>query len=73
MFARYARKIIVLAAFFALPAHAADELIEKRFPLPQHGAFKVSVPESWIDQIRQPPNLLQPTIRFDCDFGNESI
>jgi hypothetical protein len=34
------------------------------YPLPEHGVFRMTVPQGWRDELRQPPKALPPTIVF---------
>jgi hypothetical protein len=48
----------------------AAKSLERRFPLPDYGAVLMTVPPTWIDQVRQPPDRLPPTIVFHPELGN---
>ena len=45
-------------------ALAGEGNTERRYPLPQRGFFRMKVPTSWKDQLRQPSQPLPPTIAF---------
>ena len=47
----------------------AGEVNIRRYELPDHGNIQLSVPASWKDEIRQPPDRLPPTITFKQKAG----
>lgn len=66
-----ARILPLLAVQFlvAAPACAADKLAQKRYPLPEErGAFVLSAPAAWQDQVQQQPQS-PPTILFTPATG----
>jgi hypothetical protein len=62
---------MVLLLIFSLNASAAEQPIDRRYTLPDHGVFQMKVPPSWKEEIAQPPNALPPTIIFSPAKGNE--
>jgi hypothetical protein len=57
--------VIVLASSLA----HAEETAVRSYPLPEHGAFQVKVPESWQDSASQPGSGSPPTITFTPRSG----
>jgi hypothetical protein len=43
----------------------------RTFALPQHGALILGVPNSWKQNVRQPPGDLPPTITLSPEKGDE--
>lgn len=43
---------------------AEGHCTEKLYTIPNHGILKLKVPDSWRDEVQQPPNDLPPTITF---------
>jgi len=41
-----------------------EQPTERRHPIPGHGTLSLVVPNSWKDDLTQPPNALPPTITF---------
>ena len=53
----------------ATPFTRAEEAAVRSYPLHEHGAFQVKVPESWKDSVAQPGDGLPPTITFAPKAG----
>lgn len=49
---------------------AAGERTVREFQLPNMGHLELSLPRSWKDQLRQPPQELPPTITLSPSTGN---
>lgn len=58
---------ILLVAFASLAA--ADQTATRTYQLPGHGSFQLTVPQSWHEEIQQPPNNMPPTITFKPASG----
>jgi len=58
-----------LFLFLSVSAAPAQEPVARRYPIPDHGRIELRVPESWKDDLRQPPNRLPPTIAFSPKSG----
>lgn len=61
--------ILSVAIVVASPYARAGEAVVRSYPLSEHGAFQVKVPESWKDSVAQPDNELPPTITFTPKAG----
>lgn len=63
---------VLKSASFSKKAQEATVVknLERRFLLPDHGAVAMTVPPTWIDRVRQPPDRLPPTIVFAPEMGN---
>ena len=48
---------------------SAEETATRRYPLVGHGAIHLEVPQSWRDEVRQPPEHFPPTIVFSPQSG----
>jgi hypothetical protein len=59
-----------VGALVATLASADDTVTARRFPLPQMGELELTMPYSWKDQLRQPPQGLPPTISLTPATGN---
>ncbi len=46
---------------------------EKSYELPGHGVLLMNVPNTWADQIRQPPGGLPPTIQLSQISGEDFV
>jgi len=62
-------RIYILAVLMALfpvfnAAYAADEYIERIYPVPEHGILVMRVPAAWQELVAQPRAVVPPTIRF---------
>jgi hypothetical protein len=51
-----------LCCFLVLDVHAESTV--RRYELPDHGRLALEVPDGWVDNVRQPPERLPPTISF---------
>ena len=54
-------------------AAAADNSVEKRYALPEHGFFVLKVPANWNDKLDQPPAAEPPTISFGARKGKAFV
>jgi hypothetical protein len=45
-------------------ARAADEYVERIYPVPEHGILVMRVPAAWQELVAQPRAVVPPTIRF---------
>ena len=61
--------VALLFCLIATAAIAQTDTAERRFALPDHGNFVITVPRDWKDQLRQPPDRLPPTIVFGPGSG----
>ena len=61
--------VALLFCLIATGAIAQTDTAERRFALPEHGNFVITVPRDWKDQVRQPPDRLPPTIVFGPGSG----
>jgi len=59
--------ILVLSMLTITVQSAQTE--NRRFPLPDHGFLKLSMPVGWKHQLRQPPERLPPTIMLQAGSG----
>lgn len=56
---------LVAAVVMAVPLKAtAEELSDRSYPVPGHGALVLQMPDAWRHQLSQPPNGLPPTINL---------
>jgi len=53
--------LVLITGLFLSTAQAEGNAIRK-YRLPDHGMLELSVPESWAEEVRQPPFGLPPTI-----------
>ena len=61
--------VALLLCLIATTAIAQTDTAERRFALPDHGNFVITVPRDWKDQLRQPPDRSPPTIVFGPGSG----
>jgi hypothetical protein len=61
--------VLSFAIVMASPLARAEEAAVRSYPLHEHGAFQVKVPESWKDSVAQPGDGLPPTITFAPKAG----
>lgn len=47
----------------------AGETNARTYSLPDHGTLRLQVPTLWVDEVRQPPDQLPPTITFSPKDG----
>ncbi|RJP24126.1 MAG: hypothetical protein C4520_04795 [Candidatus Abyssobacteria bacterium SURF_5] len=64
--------LVFIASFLATAVRAEDTSV-RTYPLPGHGVLQMAVPLSWMDEIRQPPYDLPPTISMRPREGNEFL
>jgi hypothetical protein len=65
---RIAVAFLLLAAFSAANAQGKAE---KRYSLGAFGAFVVSVPAGWVEQVKQDDKVHPPTISYSLGAGKE--
>ncbi|MES2355704.1 MAG: hypothetical protein V4568_15160 [Pseudomonadota bacterium] len=58
-----------LCFFVSALAFAEDLNSTRSYPLPDHGRIELSIPTSWQEKVRQPPNNFPPTIIFTPQAG----
>jgi len=66
------RTLLIGLLLCLLPTVATSQttqVTERRYTLPDHGHFVLSVPRDWKDQVKQPPNRLPPTIMLGPASG----
>ena len=56
--------LLAASLLFALGQASAADSSVRRYPLPERGFFAMKVPANWVDQLRQPPEAVPPTIAF---------
>ena len=57
--------LVVACGIVVAPlARAADDVSERAYALPGHGAFVLAVPSAWRHEIGQPKGDIPPTITF---------
>ncbi len=49
---------------------AGEQKDEREYTIPGHGVLKLGVPESWVDDVSQPPDDRPPTITFTPTTGD---
>lgn len=69
MYQRATNFIFALSILLATPLVAAQDVSDRSFQLPENGSFRLQVPQSWKDELRQPPGGLPPTIVFSSTTG----
>ena len=66
---------ILLALLIPIPGFGQDVDTQGNSPreyvIPGHGVLELTVPQSWRDEVRQPPEGLPPTIVFELESGDE--
>lgn len=62
--------ILLFLAGVSINLLAGEQQTEREYTVPGHGILKLRVPESWLDEIRQPPDSLSPTITFTPAAGD---
>ncbi len=53
-----------------VPTYVKKQCIKGSYPIPGHGILKLTVPGSWHDDIRYPPDNLPPTIVLEPKSGS---
>lgn len=62
----------ILCVYLVLSVSGGEIDIQSRsFVLPQHGKLILNVPNTWKQEVRQPPKNLPPTIILTPDQGDE--
>ncbi len=63
--------VVILLFVFSVIAIPAEQRRERRYPLLDHGVFKMKVPVFWKDEVQQPPDdRLPPRIFFRPASGD---
>lgn len=60
---------IISVCWLPFSIEAGEQMTERQFQIPGHGVLKLNVPESWVDEVNQPPNDLPPTIVISPSSG----
>ncbi len=66
---RVMKYVVTLSFLFAAFFVAAEETSTRNYQLPDHGLIQLQVPQSWREELRQPPGRLPPTIVFSPKAG----
>lgn len=64
---------VVLFWGFASIAAAGEQTKDRRYTLPGHGVFKMKVPASWKEEVKQQSDKLPPTITFQPASGAQFL
>jgi hypothetical protein len=67
------RCVVILLLGFAVIAAAAEQTKDRRYPLSGHGVFKMKVPASWKEEVKQQSDKLPPTITFQPASGAQFL
>lgn len=63
------RYLVIMGCLAVAGMSIADEVSTRRYPLADRGTLVLSVPSSWKQDVRQPPNDLPPAIVFTPSSG----
>ena len=63
-----ASSLLLIFLWSLLPAAAAEKTV-RFYALPDHGQLALRVPDTWADNVSQPPDRIPPTISFKETSG----